>query len=504
MAMWLVENVSKLVGYGGEAGILAPAKPDGFTSPQEKRTRPSESPEERKGARVDVSPVSWDVSLVSSTMSSPSVMKFMSSVQSPAGRAEDCKHQFNDIVRNDKIVCMFCKSVADASCAECNGDACKACAGLLNHAGLSGKRCHSATPPRDEEGTHKDRRVVKGFGGDGVAGSDSDVSEPMTQPVMDSEARDAILLRCKEKLEMLARKYLAEVEEVLGSTRSVLAEGAVVFDDLDGATKAKMVDVAISQSAQVVTLLKAVRVSVGGISIFAGGIPKNSTDDDLRDVFPNGAHIKRSCGRGKFDFAEVCVRAEEVDQVMGQDLGVCGGKLRLAEWKVLVRGGRRGAVEVTHHVAGLQVPAHRAGDRHIRADAYDAARRGLHVGAGRQDGTRERDGMKLGSQEEVSTREKNSSVVLKNLQWGVREDFLRETFKEAISVKVLLGDDGRSRGMGFLDFKDVATATRVMEASRDMLLNGRAVIFAYSLRKMHQAGDRPRPRQAAAAGQELA
>ena len=290
-AMWVLENVSKLVGYGGDAGLLAPAKPDGFTSPQEKRTRPSESPEERKGARVDVSPVSSDVSLVSSTMSSPSVMKFMSSVQSPAGRAEDCKHQFNDIVRNDKIVCMFCKSVADASCVECNGDACKACAGLLNDAGVPVKRCYSETPPHDVEGTRKDRRVVtEGSGGDDVAGSDSDVSEPMTQPEMGPEVRDAILLQCKEKLEMLARKYLAEVEDVLGNTRGILAEGAVVFDDLDGATKAKMVDVAILQSAQVVTVLKAVRVksvgavvssehvpttsSVGGTSIFVGGIPK--------------------------------------------------------------------------------------------------------------------------------------------------------------------------------------------------------------------------------------
>ena len=479
MALWLAEKASKLVGFGGGAGLLAPAKPGGvFTPSQEKRIRPSsESPDERKDARVDVSPVSLEVSPVSSTMSSPSVFKFMSSVQSPAVRAEDCKHQFNDIVRNDKSVCMFCKKVANASCVECNGDACETCAGLLNYAGLPLKR------------------------GDGGAGSDSDGSEPMTQVAVDPEVRDAILMQCKERLEMLARKYLAEVEEVLGNTRGVLAEGAVVFDDLDGATKAKMVDLAISRSAQVVTLLKAVRVSVGGISIFAGGIPKDSTDEDVLAVFPGGSHVKRSCGRGKFDFAEVCVQAEEVDRVMGQDLRVCGGKLRLAEWKVLVRGGRRGAVEVTHHVAGLQVPAHRAVDRHNRADAYGAARRGLHVGAGRQDGTRERDGMKLGSQEEVSTREKNSSVVLKNLQWGVREDFLRKTFKEAIGVKVLLGDDGKSRGMGFLDFKDVATATRVMEASRDMFLNGRAVIFAYSLRKMPQAGDRPRPQQAAAAGQ---
>ena len=73
---------------------------------------------------------------------------------------------------------------------------------------------------------------------------------------------------------------------------------------------------------------------------------------------------------------------------MGQDLRVCGGKLRLAEWKVLalsVRGGRRGAAEASRHVAGPQVPAHRASERHNRADAYGAARRGLRVGAGRQE-----------------------------------------------------------------------------------------------------------------------
>ena len=202
-----------------------------------------------------------------------------------------------------------------------------------------------------------------------------------------------------------------------------------MFDDLDGATKAKMVDLAISRSAQVVTLLKAVRVSVGGISIFAGGIPKNSTDEDVLAVFPGGSHVKRSCGRGKFDFAEVCVQAEEVDRVMGQDLRMCGGKLRLAEWKVLVRGGRRGAVDASRHVAGPQVPAHRASEQNNRAEAYGAACPSVRVGFGRQDGTRELDGMKLGSQEEMSTRAKNSSLVLKSLQWGVRKDLLGRSLK---------------------------------------------------------------------------
>ena len=65
MALWLAEKmenvskqVSKLVGYGGDAEPMAPAEADGFTSPQGKRNRSSESPEERKDARVDFSPAS--------------------------------------------------------------------------------------------------------------------------------------------------------------------------------------------------------------------------------------------------------------------------------------------------------------------------------------------------------------------------------------------------------------------------------------------------------------
>ena len=160
----------------------------------------------------------------------------------------------------------------------------------------------------------------------------------------------------------------------------------------------------------------------------------------------------------------------------------------------IVCGGRRGGVDASRRVADFHVTARRASEKRNQSDAYGAARRGLRVGVGCQDGTREMDGMKLGSQEEMSTREKNSSLVLKSLQWGVREDLLRKEFKEASSVKVLIGEDGKSRGMGFLDFKDIATATRVMEESRDMLLNGRAVIFAYSLRQ--QGGDRSRSTRA--------
>ena len=200
-AMWMLENVSKqvskFVGYGGDAEPMAPAEPDGLTSPQGKRNRSSESPEERKGARVDFSPVSSDGSLVSSTMSSPSVLGVLSTFASPSGRVVECKHQFSGITRKDKIICMYCPAVAEASCVECDGNACKSCAGLLIHAGLTVKRGHSVTPPHEGVGAHKGRRMIGDGAEGGVVVNDADGLEPMTQPEMGTVERDAILLQCK-------------------------------------------------------------------------------------------------------------------------------------------------------------------------------------------------------------------------------------------------------------------------------------------------------------------
>ena len=89
----------------------------------------------------------------------------------------------------------------------------------------------------------------------------------------------------KEKLESLASKYLAEVKEVLGDTRGLLAEGAVVFDELGVVTKTVLVEGALSRSVQVLTLLKACQRksvdvapsmralmdAVDGASVFVGG-----------------------------------------------------------------------------------------------------------------------------------------------------------------------------------------------------------------------------------------
>ena len=94
----------------------------------------------------------------------------------------------------------------------------------------------------------------------------------------------------------------------------------------------------------------------------------------------------------------------------------------------------------------------------------------------------------VGPSEEMRGRKKNSSLVLKSLQWLVDDDFLRETFKEAISVKVLKQKDGKSCGMGFVDFEDEGTATRVMQEWQGKQLKDRAVVMAYSLRRWPQEG----------------
>ena len=101
-----------------------------------------------------------------------------------------------------------------------------------------------------------------------------------------------------------------------------------------------------------------------------------------------------------------------------------------------------------------------------------------------EDGFRSEDARKGGLSE--GERKKNASLVLKSLQWEVDEDFLRETFEEAISVKVLRRGDGKSCGIGFVDFRDQDTASRVMRKFQGRVLKGREVVIAYSLRQQSQ------------------
>ena len=109
-----VGNSSGMLGTPGDSNELKRQR-EQYVSP---------SADERKDSRIELSPGS-------STLMSPEGSRFMSSDASP-----------------------------------------------VSHIGLTEKRGHSATPPRDDGDAHKERRVGLGFGDDELA------SQPATEPFL--------------------------------------------------------------------------------------------------------------------------------------------------------------------------------------------------------------------------------------------------------------------------------------------------------------------------------
>ena len=138
----------------------------------------------------------------------------------------------------------------------------------------------------------------------------SPVSEPATQPVLDVHAKEAILQQFEEQLRGLTNKHFTAVEALSSGIRLALAEGGVFLDD---STKMKVVEVALSQSAKVVTLLKVLQgnstgalapspvprmAADGDVAIFVGDIPKDVDVEAFRALFPPGTQIENCYGRG--------------------------------------------------------------------------------------------------------------------------------------------------------------------------------------------------------------
>ena len=175
--------------------------------------------------------------------------------------------------------------------------------------------------------------------------------------------------------------------------------------------------------------------------------------------------------------------------MMGQDFAVCGGKLRLAEWKAALvpssRGARRGGLDASRHDVDSQVPpAHRSRlvclALPVVLGAGMCMALGLWVARGSAHKRMCRSARRIPRR--CSSRCRGVSMRISS----------GRILKKLISVKVLMGDDGRSHGMGFLDFKDEATATEFLKKNEDMVLKGRPATLAYSLRKAHQGGERSR------------
>ena len=467
--------------------------PGGVTSPagQEKRNHSAvstpESLDGRKDARLDGSPGS-----VSSTISSP-VAQFMSSVPSPAKRGEECKHRFDGIVRKKEICCSFCKArdnTADMSCVECGADACKSCAGLLEHA-FSEKRPHSATPPREVGDAHKDRRVDPGLHGADVMVVDSDDAEPLTQPLLNKEEVGLILREFKEQCEVLTRDHYAAMKKLSDKVREKLAIGGACLGNCE---KKELLSGSLVRAEEAVRLLKALqgdsaealapppkrivgRALPDGVSIFVGGVPRESDNEVLLTLFPRGAQIEERFrgGKGKYGFLRLSVNSNEADQMIEQQVAFKERILRVAKW--------------SEHAP--------------KSAAGRVAHPAQHNGRPKKDGALGVDPV-FGSPQEMKSRAKNSSLVLKSLKYAVDAKELLEVFPKATFTKVMYRDDGFSRGFGFVDFNSEDEATKAKNDMQGKKIAGRPVFIAYSLRQQHGDRSHPQDRRLAVAASGLA
>ena len=396
----------------------------------------------------------------------------MSSDASPARNVEECKHQFNDIRRNDKTICSFCKNVAAVSCVNCNCNACMGCTSRVSHIGLTEKRGHSATPPRDDGDAHKERRVGPGFGDDEPA------SQPATEPSLSKEEARVIVREFKEQCEELTRDHFAALKKLSDSVRSKLAIGGACLGDGE---KKELLKGALTQGEEVVSLLKALQgnsfaalapspkriVGVAlrdGVSLFVGGVPREAEEDALLKILPPGAQIVNSFrgGKGKFGFLEVSVHSEDADKMVDQKVSYFQRELRVAKWN-------------------KDAPKSNVG-RGVHDAQHDGRFKNKEHAA-------PADGLIFGSPQEMGARKKNSSLVLKNLKYDVDEKLLSKLFPSATFTKVL-SRDGRPQGLGFADFTSEAAATEAMDSMNGKDISGRRVVIAYSLRQSSQDGDR--------------
>ena len=81
-------------------------------------------------------------------------------------------------------------------------------------------------------------------------------------------------------------------------------------------------------------------------------------------------------------------------------------------------------------------------------------------------------------------------MVLKSLLNEVDAKKLSQLFPNATYTKVLFRD-GKSQGMGFVDFASVAEATKALQNMQGKNIAGRPVVMAYSVRQQPQDGGRP-------------
>jgi nucleolin len=88
---------------------------------------------------------------------------------------------------------------------------------------------------------------------------------------------------------------------------------------------------------------------------------------------------------------------------------------------------------------------------------------------------------------DTTPAEPNNTLFVRSLSWDITSDDLLWIFTEhaeVVSAKVLWDrEKNRSKGCGFVEFKDVETATRVREKFNGAELAGRKVFIDYARKR---------------------
>ncbi len=304
-------------------------------------------------------------------------------------------------------------------------------------------------------------------------------SQPSTEPALSEEQVGLIVRKFKEQCDELTRDHLAALMKLSGDVRSKLAIGGAFLGNCE---KKELLSGSLVQAEEAVKLLKALqgdsakalapspkrivgRALPDGVSIFVGGVPRETDNEVLLTLFPRGAQIEERFrgGKGKFGFLRLSVNSNDADQVIKQHVALKERNLRVAKWSE-------------------QAP---------KSSAGRLAHSAQHNGRPKNKGFARGDGPVFGSPLEMEARVKNSSLVLKSLKYAVVAKELLQVFSKATFAKVMYREDGFSRGFGFVDFKSEAEATEAKNYMQGKNIAGRPVFIAYSLRQQH--GDRSHP-----------
>ncbi|NXV19828.1 NUCL protein, partial [Cepphus grylle] len=78
------------------------------------------------------------------------------------------------------------------------------------------------------------------------------------------------------------------------------------------------------------------------------------------------------------------------------------------------------------------------------------------------------------------------TLFVKNLPYRLTEDEMRDVFKNAAEIRIVLNKEGNSKGMAYIEFKTEAEANKALEEKQGTEIDGRAMVIDFTGEKSHQ------------------